>query len=270
MRTGAPRYRHALVIVWTLAVLLFVYLPIICITLASLTSSRYFQFPIARFGIDWWAKTFASIEIRQLLATSISIALVVTVIAVVLGFFGALAFARYQWKGRGIYQKIILLPIFFPQSVLGLALLLWFNALGLQLNWTTAVFAHLVWIVPVVTLVMAIQVYSFDPALEEAAFDLGANRWQVLREVTLPVLFPGIFSGALFAFLLSWGNFPLSLFTTGADTTVPEYLYAKMVAGYTPGVPVLGTVSTVGAAILLIGGYSLILVLRKRHAENIG
>ena len=111
----------------------------------------------------------------------------------VLGFFGALAFARYNWRGRSWYQRLILLPIFFPQSVLGLALLLWFNALGIQLSWTTAVFAHLVWIVPVVTLVMAIQVYSFDPALEEAAFDLGATRLEVLREVTLPVLFPGYF-----------------------------------------------------------------------------
>jgi spermidine/putrescine transport system permease protein len=115
----------------------------------------------------------------------------------------------------------------------------------------------------VVTLVISIQVYSFDPALEEAAFDLGATRWQVLKEVTLPVLWPGLFSGALFAFLLSWGNFPLSLFTTGADTTVPEYMYAKMVAGYTPGVPVLGTVSTIGAAILLLGGYGLILLVRR-------
>lgn len=268
MQAKSQRYRHALIIVWTLAAVLFVYLPIVCITLASLTASRYFQFPIARWGLDWWAKTFASIEIRQLLSTSISIALLVTIFAVVLGFFGALAFARYDWKGRSLYQRVILLPIFFPQSVLGLALLLWFNALGLQLSWMTAVFAHLVWIVPVVTLVMAIQVYSFDPALEEAAFDLGASRWQVLREVTLPVLFPGIFSGALFAFLLSWGNFPLSLFTTGADTTVPEYLYAKMVAGYTPGVPVLGTVSTVGAAILLIGGYGLILVLRRGRVAD--
>ncbi len=257
------RLRHGLIVVWTLALLLFVYLPIICITLASLTASRYFQFPIARWGLDWWAKTFSSIEIRQLLTTSVTIALCVTVLAVVLGFFGALAFARYNWRGRSWYQRLILLPIFFPQSVLGLALLLWFNALGVQLSWTTAVFAHLVWIVPVVTLVMAIQVYSFDPALEEAAFDLGATRLQVLREVTLPVLFPGLFSGALFAFLLSWGNFPLSLFTTGADTTVPEYLYAKMVAGYTPGVPVLGTVSTVGAAFVLIGGYGLILIWRR-------
>ena len=170
---------------------MFIYLPTMCITLASLTASRYFQFPIAKWGLDWWQKTFTSIEIRQLLSTSIGIALCVTVIAVVIAFFGALAFARYDWKGRSLYQRLILLPIFFPQSVLGLALLLWFNALGLPLSWKTAVFAHLVWIVPVVTLVIAIQVYSFDPALEEAAFDLGATRWQVLKEVTLPVLFPG-------------------------------------------------------------------------------
>jgi spermidine/putrescine transport system permease protein len=268
MNTKHQRSRHALIRAWTVAVIVFLYIPTVCITLASLTASRYFQFPIAKWGFGWWERTFSSIEIRQLLSTSITIALCVTVIAVALAFFGALAFARYDWKGRPIYQKLILLPIFFPQSVLGLALLLWFNTLGLPLSWQTAVFAHLVWIVPVVTLVIAIQVYSFDPALEEAAYDLGASRWQVLREVTLPVLFPGLFSGALFAFLLSWGNFPLSLFTTGADTTVPEYLYAKMVAGYTPGVPVLGTVSTVGAAILLIGGYAAILATRRAKAAE--
>lgn len=259
----SQRWRGALLWTWALAVVVFMYLPAVCLLLASSTASRYFTFPITKWGLDWWKKTFDSIQIHELFKTSISIALVVTVIAVVIAFFGALAFARYEWKGRSIYQKIVLLPIFFPQSVLGLALLLWFNAIGLPLSWKTAVFAHLVWIVPVVTLVISIQVYSFDPALEEAAFDLGATRWQVLKEVTLPVLFPGLFSGSLFAFLLSWGNFPLSLFTTGADTTIPEYLYAKMVAGYTPGVPVLGTVSTGTAALLLLGGYGLI-VLRRR------
>jgi len=259
----AQRWRGALLWVWALSVVTFMYLPAICLFLASSTSSRYFIFPITRWGFDWWRKTFDSIQIRVLFETSVSIALLVTLIAVVLGFFGALAFARFEWKGRSLYQKIVLLPIFFPQSVLGLALLLWFNALGLDLSWKSAVFAHLVWIVPVVTLVISIQVYSFDPALEEAAFDLGASKWQVLKEVTLPVLFPGLFSGALFAFLLSWGNFPLSLYTTGADTTVPEYLYAKMVAGYTPGVPVLGTVSTITAAILLLGGYGLIKLRRR-------
>ena len=260
---GSKRWRAALLWVWVLSVVTFMYMPTLSLLLASSTSSRYFIFPITRWGFDWWRKTFDSIEIHILFKTSISIALAVTVIAVVLGFFGALAFARFDWKGRSIYQKLVLLPIFFPQSVLGLALLLWFNAMGIPLSWKSTVFAHLVWIVPVVTLVISIQVYSFDPALEEAAYDLGATRWQVLKEVTLPVLFPGLFSGALFAFLLSWGNFPLSLFTTGADTTLPEYLYSKMIAGYTPGVPVLGTVSTIMAAILFLGGYGLI-VLRRR------
>jgi spermidine/putrescine transport system permease protein len=262
------RARHALIAAWTLAAIVFMYLPAATITIASLTDSRYFMFPVPRWGFGWWEKTFASFEIRQLLSTSISMAVWVTIIAVVLAFFGALAFARYDWRGRSIYQKIVLLPIFFPQSVLGLALLLWFNALGLDMSWKTAVFAHLVWIVPVVTLVISIQVYSFDPALEEAAFDLGATRLQVFREVTLPVLFPGLFSGALFAFLLSWGNFPLSLYTTGADTAVPEYLYAKMVAGYTPGVPVLGTVSTFGAAFILLGGYALVKLVRRTRERR--
>jgi spermidine/putrescine transport system permease protein len=266
VKDANQRARHALVAVWTLAVAVFLYLPTLAITLASLTDSRYFLFPIPRWGLTWWQKTFAATETWQILDTSIAIAACVTLVSVVVGFFGALAFARYDWRGRSIYQRLVLLPIFFPQSVLGLALLLWFNALGLTLSWHTAVFAHLVWVVPVVTLVISIQVYSFDPALEEAAFDLGASRWQVLKEITLPVLFPGLFSGCLFAFLLSWGNFPLSLYTTGADTTVPEFLYAKMVAGYTPGVPVLGTVATIGAIVVLIGGYALITLIRQtRH-----
>lgn len=252
---------------WTLLIIVLVYLPVVCGLLASLSKARYFGFPIAQWSTRWWERTLGSIEIGILIETSILIALMVTAISVVLAFMGALAFARYDWKGRTLYQRIVLLPIFFPQAVLGLALLLWFNTLGLPLSWKTAVFAHLVWIVPIVTLIISIQVYSFDAALEEAALDLGASRWQVLREVTLPVLWPGIFSGALFAFLLSWGNFPLSLYTTGADSTVPEYLYAKMVAGYTPGVPTLGTISTAGAALLLLGGYAVILLSRRMRAE---
>jgi spermidine/putrescine transport system permease protein len=254
--------------VWTLLVIVFLYLPVACGVLASLSQSRYFGFPIPRWSTRWWERTLDSIEIGILIQTSVTIALMVTVVSVVLAFTGALAFARYDWKGRKLYQRIVLLPIFFPQAVLGLALLLWFNTLGLPLTWKTAVFAHLVWIVPIVTLIISIQVYSFDGALEEAARDLGATRWQVLREVTLPVLAPGIFSGALFAFLLSWGNFPLSLYTTGADSTVPEYLYAKMVAGYTPAVPTLGALTTGGAAVIMIVGYLFWVLMRRAQGGN--
>jgi spermidine/putrescine transport system permease protein len=260
---GARRTR-LFVGLWTAFVALMIYLPIFCGALASLSKGRYFAFPVKIYSTEWWGKTIESFEIQTLVENSLLIALIVTVVSVAIAFFGALAFARYEWKGRKLYQKLLLLPIFFPQPVLGLALLLWFNSLGITPSWTTAIIAHLVWIVPVVTLVIAIQVYSFDPVLEEAASDLGASRLFILREITLPILWPGIWSGALFAFLLSWGNFPLSLYTAGADSTVPKWLYSKMVAGYTPMVPALGTMSTLSAATFLLIGGGLVALIRKR------
>ncbi|WP_029349677.1 ABC transporter permease [Bosea sp. 117] len=265
MSDRAKRRSNAFIWSWTAFVLVVVYLPIVCGALASFNKSRYFGFPIKVYSTEWWQKTLDSIEIGMLVRNSILIALLVTAISVVIATFGALAFARYDWRGRRLYQKLILLPIFFPQPVLGLALLLSFSALGIQTSWMTAVFAHLVWIVPVVTLVIAIQVYGFDPSLEEAAFDLGCSRLQVFREVTLPLLWPGIWSGMLFAFLLSWSNFPLSLYTAGADSTIPKWLYAKMVAGYTPMVPALGTMATLGAASLLLAGGVIGMLARRRR-----
>lgn len=257
----------ALIVVWTVSVLVFIYVPMVSVVLASFARKRYFSFPIGGWDTRWYEKAFESLSVRELISTSLSVAVLVTVFSVLLAFFGALAFARYDWHGRKLFQKLVLLPIFFPQAVLGLALLLWFSALGVTTSWMTAVFAHMVWIVPIVTLIISIQVYGFDPALEEAAFDLGASRWQVFREVTLPILAPGLISGSVFAFLLSWGNFPLSLFSTGADQTVPEWLYAKMVSGYTPMVPTLGSLTMGGAVLVILTAYVTLVLYRRRQTR---
>jgi spermidine/putrescine transport system permease protein len=265
MKLGTARITHLLIIAWTVSVLVFLYVPMVSVVLASFSKQRYFRFPVQAWDTVWYERTFQSLSVRDLFWTSLTIAGLVTLFSVVLAFFGALAFARYDWRGRKLYQRLILLPIFFPQAVLGLALLLWFSAVGITTGWQTAVFAHMIWIVPIVVLIMSIQVYSFDPALEEAAYDLGATRLQVMREITLPVLAPGIVSGAIFAFLLSWGNFPLSLFSTGADQTIPEWLYAKMVSGYTPMVPTLGSLTMGIAAAVLFLVYALYLLLQRRR-----
>ncbi len=246
---------------WTAAVVVFIYIPIVVIIMASFVKSRFFRLPVRAWETKWYEEALTANLMHQLHLTSFYIAGSVAILSVILGFFGALAFARYEWKGRHLYQKLLMVPIFFPQAVLGLALLLWFTFLGIIPTWHTAIIAHLVWIAPIVTLVISIQVYGYDTAQEEAAFDLGANRFQVLREVTLPALAPGLLSGALFAFLLSWVNFSLSTYTTGADNTVTEWLYAKMIVGYTPLVPALGALSVYGSIIILVVGY---LVYRAR------
>ena len=111
-------------------VVVFMYLPSVA-SRSPRSPRAATSLPDPKWGFDWWQKTFNSFEIHADPQDLDLDRALVTVIAVVLAFFGALAFARYDWKGRSLYQKLVLLPIFFPQSVLGLALLLWFNALGL-------------------------------------------------------------------------------------------------------------------------------------------
>ena len=263
----ASRSTRAALLIYGIVVIFLLYLPLISVGFASISKARYLSFPIKTYSTKWYGEALASGTVSDLFNTSLKIAVIVTVISMVVGFFGALAFARYHWRFRSLFQKLILLPIFFPQTVLGLALLIWFNTIGIVPSWKTAVVAHLVWIAPIATLVIAIRAYSFDPALEEAARDMGASTFTILREVTLPLLMPGIISAGLFAFLLSWGNFPLSLFTTGADSTLPEWLYAKMVSGYSPLVPTLGILSVLGSFVIIAVAFTVRWMVQGRQAE---
>ncbi|MDN5882046.1 MAG: ABC transporter permease [Nitrosospira sp.] len=240
------------------AYLLFNLIPFIALTFVSFGTSAFVLFPMKHYSTKFYGQAFHSGSVHTSVANSLKIAIVVTIVSMVIGFFGALAFARYQWRFRKAFQKFILLPIFFPQTVLGLALLLWFNTLGVLPNWQTAVLAHLVWITPIATLIAAIPAYSFDTNLEDAAYDLGGSRLQVFREITLPLLLPGVAAAGMFAFLLSWGNFGLSLYTDGVDMTLPQYLFSRMTQGYTPEVPALAVLAA-GLSVVIIAVIALIM-----------
>jgi spermidine/putrescine transport system permease protein len=237
---------------WLTTVLVLLYVPMLSVLLASLSNTRYMQFPHRIWTLDAYVQALTSYTTGTLHLTSLYIALVVVVLSLLIATAGALALVRFEWQGRSLFQRLLLLPIFFPQPVLGLALLLTFTALGVTPSWHTAVFAHLVWIVPIVTLVISIRLYGYDIRQEEAAFDLGASRVQVLREITLPALAPGLVSGGLFAFLLSWSNLPLSVFTTGADTTLPEWLFSRTSTNYSPLVPAVAVIATLASALVVL------------------
>ena len=145
MERRAKRWVNSLIIVWTGVILLFLFIPIAGVIISSFGKSRYFRFPVKTWSFKWYDETINANLTETLHMTSFYVAGCVAVIALVLGFFGALAFARYDWKGRVFYQRLIMLPIFFPQAVLGLALLLWFTYVGVMPSWEAAVFAHLVW-----------------------------------------------------------------------------------------------------------------------------
>ncbi|NIQ37848.1 MAG: ABC transporter permease subunit [Proteobacteria bacterium] len=258
MKKHKLSFHRPLLAVYVGAVIVFLHAPALSLLVSSFSADKYFHFPFAQLTTRWYVEMFLSGGIRHSVANSVITAISVMIPTTVLGFLGALAFARFKWKGRGIYQKFLLLPIFFPQLVLGLSQLLLTNFLskhGLVVNpsWITAGISHMVWMLPIVTMVIAIQVYGYDVTMEEAAYDLGATTWQVYKEVTLPVLLLGIVSGALFAFLLSWSDFELSLFLQGPDQMLPVYIYGKMVGGFSPTAPALSaTVYVLSAAALFV------------------
>lgn len=235
-------------------VMLVFYFPVFCIIVASLSEKRFFSFPYPAESLTtkWYESAWESPQVADFVGISLRIAGLTAVCSVVIGFFSALAYARYRWKGRKTFQRLVLLPLFFPQSVLGLALLMWYNFLDITPAWWTAAIAHTVWIAPITTLVISIQAYGLDESLEEAARDMGASRWQILSRITIPLLMPGMISATCFAILLSWGNFALSLFTTGADSSLPEWLYARMTTGYQPLVPAVGVISVIIAVVLVL------------------
>ncbi|MDR1789792.1 MAG: ABC transporter permease [Opitutaceae bacterium] len=251
----------------TLTLLLF-YFPLVCLLVAAVSQKRYFSFPypLENVTTKWFAEAIASEQVAEYVGVSLKIASLTTVLSVGIGFFAALAYARHAWKCRRMFQKIVLLPLFFPQSVLGLALLMWFNFLGVTPCWQTAVIAHTVWIAPIATLIMAIQAYGLDPSLEEAARDMGAGTPRILARITLPLMAPGMVSAACFSLLLSWGNFALSLYTTGADSALPEWLYARMTGGYKPVVPAIGILSVVAAVAVLLLLFGAMKLAAKRRA----
>ena len=192
--------------------LVFLYLPGLCIALASFTASRYFQFPIQQMGPGLVGEDLRlDRNPPAACQTSISIAACVTVIAVVLGFFGALAFARYDWQGRSCISSSSCCRSSFRNRCWAWRCCCgstrWaFSCAGRRRSspiWSGS-FRSSRWSSP------SRSTASIRRSRKRLSIS-APRRWQVLREVTLPVLFPGIFSGALFAFLLSWGNFPLSL-----------------------------------------------------------
>lgn len=261
MRQG--RHTSALRALWIVTILAFLYVPIVSVLLASLANTRYMRFPHKVWTVDAYREAIASFTTWQIHSISFWIAFFVVIFAVILGTLGAVAFARFDWRGRSLFQRLLVLPIFFPQPVLGLALLLSLNAVGFSPSWKTVIFAHLVWIVPIVTLIISIRFFGYDPAQEEAAFDLGASKLQVIWEVTLPALWPGIFSGALFAFLLSWSNLPLSIYTSGPDTPLPVWLFTRTATNYSPLVPSVAVIGTLISAFLVVSFALVVLLVRK-------
>jgi spermidine/putrescine transport system permease protein len=259
---------------WGLLVYVFLFAPIVLLVLFSFNANRYGTLPITGWTFKWYQSVFSNYEIQDALKTTLKVAAGVTVVSTIVGTAAAFPLVRSRLPFRGGVRVAFTLPIMIPGLLIGVGLLAFLtNVLHVKLSPVTAVIGQSVYTTPFVILIVASRLEGFDRALERAASDLGANAWNRMRYVILPLILPGIFAGALFAFTLSLDEFIITLFLIGGDNTLPIYIYTQVKFGITPEVNALASL-LIGASLLLsLVAFTLPAlvrrVLRRRRATSL-
>ena len=238
------------------AVLTFFYIPIFALIAFSFQEGTYFSIPFEGFSLRWYSALFEHKDFGTAVGNSAAIALVVTVLSTVVGTCAALAWVRHTFRFKRIFQLIAAAPLLFPQLLLAIMLLLWFSVLGEWFDFSagihTVIIGQAVYIAPFATIIISVQLHAFDDTLEDAARDCGASKWQVYKEITLPLIWPGISSAAIFSFLLSWGNFYITYSLSGTARTLPTFIFSGIALGTSsPIYPALATLIFVLGLVLV-------------------
>lgn len=248
--------------VYAVLALAYLFAPIAIIVLFSFNDVRgRFNFVWQGFTLDHWLEPFKIPALTDAMILSLKIAAVSTLIATALGTLIALALIRYRFVGIAAVSLLILLPLTTPEVVMGSSLLTLFLNQGIPLGFNTIIFAHVMFNISFVVVVVRARLRGFDWTLEEAAMDLGANEWRTFRKVTLPLIFPGILAAALLAFALSMDDFIITLFTSGQEVTFPLWVWGAARTAVPPQINVIGTLILVTTVTLI--GASLLLQQRR-------
>lgn len=231
-------------------VLVFLYLPLLVLFIYSFNSSRI-NAVWSGWTLDWYLSLFQNRQIIDAFFNSLTIALGTAIFAVIFGCFLALAFYRYSYRFHKSWMTFIHLPIVLPDIIMGLSLLLLFNYLSIPTGKLTILIAHITFSIPFVYVLVSSRLQEMDRDLEDAAQDLGATPWQSFFHITLPLLYPSIFSSLLLVFSLSLDDFVISFFVSGpGSTTLPVYIYGMVKRGITPEVNALAALLMIITVIL--------------------
>jgi putative spermidine/putrescine transport system permease protein len=210
------------------ATLAFIYVPLGVIVLYAFNESVTQGWPIESFSTKWFSVAFEDEDVREALWLSVQAALGATVLAVLLGTAASLAVARYRFFGRETISFLVILPIALPGIITGLALQATYQNVGISFGLLTIIVGHATFCIVVVYNNAIARLRRLAGSFEEASADLGADSWQTFRYVTFPALRSALLAGALLAFGLSFDEIVVTTFTSGAQQTLPIWIFASL------------------------------------------
>jgi spermidine/putrescine transport system permease protein len=249
---------------WAVLVYVFLFAPIVLLVAFAFNANRYGTFPFTGWTTKWFGQVFGDYQIKDAFVTTITIAAEVTAISTIVGTAAAFPLVRSRLPFRTGIRIGMTLPIMIPGLLIGVSLLVLLTTVfNWQLSPQTAVIGQAVYTTPFVLLLVAARLQGFDPALERAASDLGANTARRLRYVVLPLIMPAVFAGALFAFTLSLDEFIITNFLIGARNTLPIYIYTQVKFGITPEVNALASLLLAASVTLITAAFVLPPAIRR-------
>ncbi len=220
---------------------IFLYLPIAIVILFSFNVSKR-NILFEGFTLDWYGVMANNSALLEAFGNTLIVATTSTIVATAIGTLTAVAMFRYKFRGKGAIDALLYIPVVIPEIVLGIALLSIFSICQVPLGLVSMIIAHITFSIPFVVFTVRARLSGYDRSVEEAAMDLGANRKKVFFNITVPIILPGILSGAVLAFTLSIDDIIISFFTTGAtSTTFPLKVLELVRSGVSPDVYALST-----------------------------
>ena len=250
---------------YAFAYLAFLYLPVLVLPVFSFNDSQFIAFPLSGFTTRWYAGLAADTAMQHALGNSLKVGLVTSLLSTLLGLTAAKAVTHYRLRGTGPALAFISLPLFIPDIVLGISLVLLLGAVGLPLSLAAVVMGHLLVCVPFALTVLIAFFEGFDKNLQEASADLGEDGWMTFWRVTFPLMLPGITASLLLTFITSFDELLVSLFLSGTTAvTLPRRMWEQIRFDIDPTLASVSTLLITITTSLMVGAELL-----RRRSERL-
>ncbi|MER5172414.1 ABC transporter permease [Thioclava kandeliae] len=259
-----------------IAFFVFIYAPILLVVVFSFNANPVNMMIWSGFTLDWYRELFgiktalsdsstyidSTDQLYASIRTSLIVAFSTSVISTVFGTALALAVARYRFRLAGFYRMLMMVPMVMPDIVLGIALLIFFIIIGINLSVVTIILGQCTFLISYVFVTVSARLAQYDPAIEEASADLGATPAQTFRKVTLPAIAPGVMGGGLLAFIISMDDLVITYFIAGTgNTTLPIHIWGMLRRGIKPEINAIATLMLLFTVI--VAGIGLYIRSRK-------
>nr|WP_040485561.1 ABC transporter permease [Lutibaculum baratangense] len=243
----------------------FIFLPVVVLVLFSFQDGRFPIPPFQGFSLRWYEELLADRRLTAALVNSVFVALLSSAAAVTLGFLAAYGLARFRLPGAGLQKALLVAPLTVSYLIIGMGLLITFNAIGFPRSLLAAGIGHVVINMPLCFAIVFSQMGEHQANAERAARDLGAREWQVLALVTVPMMWPSLFASFFLSMTFSWDEFIISFLLTRFDVTLPVEIWNMLRSGLNPKTNAAGSL-VFGISVVLVLMLELTVLRRRRPA----